>query len=221
MLIGIIYSFLIFDQSLLGFSNLSVELILFKIGLIALMTFIFISIINLTNFADGLDGLLTGSMIILFSSASYLVDSNFLYIVGGLMGFLILNWSPAKVFMGDSGSYFLGAMYFSAIFKSDSWVTFFSLIIIGSPLYADVISCVIRRYLDKQNIFRPHKLHLFQRLNQSGLSHWKVSLLYISMMFLLSLISIFSSFYFLIFMFILIIFFGIYLDRFVALPFKR
>ena len=219
--IGIIYCSLIFNHSVLGLFYLSEELILVKIALVALMTFTFVSIINLTNFADGLDGLLTGSMIVLFSTASYLVDSNFLYIVGGLIGFLILNWNPAKVFMGDSGSYFLGALYFSAIFKTDSWVNFFSLIIIGSPLYADVISCVIRRYLDKQNIFRPHKLHLFQRLNQSGLSHWKVSLIYISIMFLLSLSSILGSFHFLIFMFVLVMFLGIYLDRFVALPFKN
>ena len=219
--IGIIYCSLIFNQSVLALFYMPDTLVLIKIGLVALMSFIFVSIINFTNFADGLDGLLTGSMIVLFSSASYLVDSNFLYVVGGLIGFLILNWYPAKVFMGDSGSYFLGALYFSAIFTSGSWVNFFSLIIIGSPLFVDTITCVIRRYLDKQNIFRPHKLHLFQRLNQSGLSHWQVSLLYISMMFLLSLSSIFGSFYFLIFMFVLIMFFGIYLDRFIALPFKR
>ena len=184
------------------------------------MVFTFVAIINFTNFADGLDGLLTGSMIILFSTATYLVDSNFIALVGGLTGFLILNWNPAKVFMGDSGSYFLGAFYFSSIFLSNSWSNFFALIIIGTPIYLDTMICLIRRYFDKQNIFQPHKLHLFQRLNMSGLSHWKVSLLYISTMLLLSLSFILGGFYILIITFFIVLIFGFYLDRFVATPFK-
>ena len=90
--------------------------------------------------------------------------------VGGLTGFLILNWNPAKVFMGDSGSYFLGSIYFSCIFLSDSWIIFLALLIIGTPIYLDVIICVIRRAFDKQNIFKPHKLHLLSK-TKSGMDY--------------------------------------------------
>ena len=219
-IIGIIYCYLIFNESLFGLLNFLDYLLPIKIVIFAFMAFTFVAIINFTNFADGLDGLLTGSMIILFSTASYLVDSNFIALVGGLTGFMILNWNPAKVFMGDCGSYFLGALYFSSIFLSDSWSNFFALIIIGTPIYLDTVVCVIRRYFDKQNIFEPHKLHLFQRLNRNGLAHWQVSLLYMSSILLLALSFIFGGLKILIIMFFIVITFGFYLDRFIAIPFS-
>ena len=90
--------------------------------MITLMIFFFVSIVNLTNFADGLDGLVSGSMVIIFLFAAYLLNINYIFLVGGLLGFLVLNWYPAKVFMGDSGSYFLGSIYCSCIFQSNSWI---------------------------------------------------------------------------------------------------
>lgn len=217
--IGVIYCYLIFNESLFGLLDFLDNLLLIKIVVFVFMVFTFVAIINFTNFADGLDGLLTGSMIILFSTASYLVDSTFIAIVGGLTGFMFLNWNPAKVFMGDSGSYFLGALYFSSIFLSESWSNFLALIIIGSPIYLDTLVCVIRRHFDKQNIFQPHKLHLFQRLNRNGLAHWQVSLLYMSTILLLALSFILGGLSVLITTFFLVIIFGFYLDRFIAIPF--
>ena len=218
--IGVIYCSLIFKESLIGLLYLPSYLFLIKIVMIAFMVFTFVAIINFTNFADGLDGLLTGSMIILFSTASYLVDSNYIALVGGLTGFIILNWNPAKVFMGDAGSYFLGAFYFRSIILSDSWINLLALIIIGTPIYLDTIICVIRRYFAKQNIFEPHKLHLFQRLNMSGLTHWQVSLLYMSTILLLSLSYILGGFNILIVTFFIVVILGFYFDLFVATPFK-
>ena len=218
--IGVTYCSLIFNETLFGTLHFLDYFLLIKIGLFVFMVFTFVGVINFTNFADGLDGLLTGSMIILFSTASYLVDRNFIALVGGLTGFMILNWNPAKVFMGDSGSYFLGALYFSSIFLSDSWSNFLALIIIGTPIYLDTAFCVIRRAFDKQNIFEPHKLHLFQRLNRNGLSHWQVSLLYMSSILLLALSFILGSLNILIITFFIVLIFGFYLDRFIAIPFS-
>ena len=219
--IGVIYCSLIFNETLFGSLHFLDYFLLIKIVLFAFMVFAFVGVINFTNFADGLDGLLTGSMIILFSTASYLVDSNFIALVGGLIGFMILNWNPAKVFMGDSGSYFLGALYFSSIFLSDSWSNFLALIIIGTPIYLDTLFCVIRRAFDKQNIFQPHKLHLFQRLNRNGLSHWQVSLLYMSTILLLALSFILGGLTILIITFFVVLIFGFYLERFIAVPFSN
>ncbi len=217
--IGIIYCSFIFNESLFGSLFLNEYLWFMKIFLIAFMAFSFVSLINFTNFADGLDGLLSGSMIIIFSAAAYLVGSSFIPLIGGLIGFLILNWQPAKVFMGDSGSYFLGALYCSAIFLSHTWIDFIALIIIGSPIYADTFICVIRRYFKNHNVLQPHKLHLFQRLNQRGLKHWQVSSIYISSIFLLALSYILGNILTLISSASVVFLFGIYLDRKVAIPF--
>ena len=93
--------------------------------------------------------------------------------------------------MGDSGSYFLGSIYFSSIVLSNSITNLLALLMVGSPLYLDVMFCVLRRYFHKQNIFKAHKLNLYQRLNQNGLNHWQVSSIYISSKLLIALSFIF------------------------------
>ena len=157
IIIGIIFSILVYENSIFNYLNIN-SIFFGEIVLITFMTFLFVSIINFTNFADGLDGLLSGSMIIIFLFGAYILDINYIFLVGGLIGFLILNWYPAKVFMGDSGSYFLGSVYCSSIFLTNSWTDFLALLLIGSPLYLDVMLCVVRRYIFKQNIFKPKNL---------------------------------------------------------------
>ena len=116
IVIGIIFSILIFKDSIFNFQISPDYLLIGNFLIIALLTFLFVSIVNFTNFADGLDGLVGSSMLVIFLFAAYLLNINYIFLVGGLIGFLILNWYPAKVFMGDSGSYFLGSMYCSCIF---------------------------------------------------------------------------------------------------------
>ena len=69
------------------------------------------AVINFTNFMDGLDGLVAGCMSLLFSIAALTGMPDLWPLVGALLGFLLWNWSPAKVFMGDVGSTFLGAVF--------------------------------------------------------------------------------------------------------------
>ncbi len=221
IVIGIIFSTLIFQESIFNFQISPNYLLVGNILIIAILTFLFVSIVNFTNFADGLDGLVGSSMIIIFLFAAYLLDINYIFLVGGLIGFLILNWYPAKVFMGDSGSYFLGSMYCSCVFLSNSWINFFALLMIGSPLYLDVMLCVVRRYLHKQNIFKPHKLNLYQRLNQSGLNHWQVSLIYMASKIIIGLSFVWGNIYYMFCASFLMCLIGIYLDLYVALSFKK
>ena len=220
IIIGIIFSSLVYKDSIFNYLDLP-NYFLGEVILITLMTFIFVSIVNFTNFADGLDGLLSSSMIIIFLFAAYISENNYIFLVGGLIGFLILNWSPAKVFMGDSGSYFLGSFYCSSIFLANSWIEFLALLIIGSPLYLDVMICVVRRYFYKQNIFKPHKLNLYQRLNQNGLNHWQISLIYMTSKIFLGLSFIFGNIYIMFITALIIIAVGFYLDSHIALPFKK
>ena len=221
ILVGSIFSVLVYKDSIFNFLSSSSLLFISDLFIITLMTFFFVSIVNLTNFADGLDGLVGGSMVIIFLFASYLLNINYIFLVGGLLGFLILNWYPAKVFMGDSGSYFLGSIYCSCIFQSNSWIILLALLLVGSPLYFDVMICVIRRYFQKQNIFRAHKLNLYQRLNQNGLRHWQVSMIYISSKILIGLSFIIGNIYYMLFTTLIILGIGLYLEFFIALPFKE
>lgn len=130
-------------------------------------------IINFTNFMDGLDGLVAGCGVILMASTSCWAIS------GAIFGFLIWNWAPAKVFMGDVGSTYIGAIFGGMLIHTRTDHATLSLLLIGFPLFADAFVCVIRRFVNGENIVEAHRKHLFQRLQQAGWSHQKVASLYI------------------------------------------
>ena len=87
-----------------------------------LITISLVAIINFVNFMDGLDGLVAGCMAVILANAAMRLqeDWSLWSIVGALLSFLVWNWSPAKVFMGDVGSTFLGAVFAGAIKQSPS-----------------------------------------------------------------------------------------------------
>ena len=130
---------------------------------------------------DGLDGLVGGcmSVIFIFIAISSNQSNSILALIGALIGFLFLNWHPAKVFMGDVGSTYLGALFIGFIFLSTTWEQSLGILLLSTPLMADAFICLMRRLISKQSIFRPHKLHLYQRLHQAGLPQNQVSMIYI------------------------------------------
>ena len=86
------------------------------IGLIIYLFLILISMttINMTNFIDGLDGLLAGCMLLIITTSSIhlnITSPLIIIILGSLFCFLIFNFHPAKIFMGDVGSIFLGCIF--------------------------------------------------------------------------------------------------------------
>ncbi len=143
---------------------------------------IILSIINFVNFMDGMDGIVAGCMLISISSQNYVLNNNLStwFLAGGLITFIFWNWHPAKIFMGDTGSTYLGGVFAALALAQDSLSESFFSLFLAFPIMSDALFCVIRRYKNKDNIFTPHKLHLYQRLHQSGWSHSKVSSLYIS-----------------------------------------
>ena len=209
---------LLLNSSLLNNYSYSLD------GLEYILTFLFMlitgtAIINFINFMDGLDGFLISNIVIIFTSSAILFNNNIMLLIGPLLAFAIFNWQPAKVFMGDVGSTYLGAIFFGILINTNSINDAFLTFLMGFPLLSDAFICLFRRYFAGQNIFKPHKLHLYQRLNQSGLSHQKVTFLYGTATLLISLISIFKFEY----IFLLIVsflFFGIYLDKNIAVSFK-
>ena len=177
------------------------------------------AVINFTNFMDGLDGLVAGCMAVLFSVAAFTGMPALWPMVGALLGFLLWNWSPAKVFMGDVGSTFLGAIFAGAVLQQTSFQAALGLLLVGTPLLADACLCVPRRLLAGQRVFQAHRLHLFQRLNQAGWSHTRVSSLFIGAVAVLALALLWGGLPWLITLAAFELLLGIWLDQRVAVPF--
>lgn len=132
--------------------------------------------INTINFLDGLDGLAAGISFIAaiaifflsFSLGQFAAALLTVIFAGAVLGFLPWNFNPAKIFMGDSGSMFLGFMLSVIAIISGGKLATASLIL-GLPLL-DVIWVVIRRIFTGHSPFRADKLHLHHRLLGIGLS---------------------------------------------------
>lgn len=172
-------------------------------NLLSLFTILFLilvstTIINVANFMDGIDGLLAGSMIlVIFTSTFYLeiISPSICILLGSLLGFLFFNRHPAKIFMGDVGSIFLGCIYAGIAFLASDFKSLISIILLGTPLFADSLLTILWRLIHKENIFTAHKIHLFQRLLQAGWNQRKISNLYILSTFLISLSLIIFGFW--------------------------
>ena len=107
-------------------------------------------------------------------------------------GFLLHNWRPSTVFMGDVGSTFIGytiaclaMVQTPGILRSDN---FFVLVILMLPVLFDATFTLVVRMLKGEKWYRPHKRHLFQRLILSGYSHAQVSSAYGAMTVFLGLL---------------------------------
>lgn len=189
--------------------------------LFLLITIAFSGIINFFNFMDGIDGLVGGCFVIILGF--YCININLIFwpIIPCLIAFLFVNWAPAKIFMGDSGSLFLGAVFVLLLLKSPKFLDVFNLLVISSPLLFDAVTCVLRRFFFKQNIFNPHKSHLYQRMVSKGLSHSFVSSIYIGITIFLSLIVMYYNLKVKIISLFILLFLGIILDKYIALPFSK
>ena len=171
------------------------------------------AVINFTNFMDGLDGLVAGCMAVVFAVAGLWP------LVGALLGFLLWNWSPAKVFMGDVGSTFLGAVFAGVVLQQTSFSAALALLLVATPLLADACLCVPRRLFAGQRIFQAHRLHLFQRLHQAGWCHAHVSSLYIAATAVLAIAHLAGGLACVIGFALVVLLIGVWLDQRVAVAF--
>jgi len=212
VLILLMYYQNIFDK--IFFSNLNLNLILYFLIIISGTAFI-----NLTNFMDGIDGLVSSSFILILIFISSFTYPELIIISSTLMGFLPWNINPAKIFMGDAGSTFLGIIYVSALFSCKSYTQMLYALFIAAPLLGDALFCIIRRAIYKQNIFKAHKLHLYQRLYLSGMSQQKITMLYCLAICLVGFSTFFSDLRITIVVILLELILAVWLDRKIALPF--
>ncbi|HEY9875162.1 MAG TPA: hypothetical protein V6D12_17140, partial [Candidatus Obscuribacterales bacterium] len=139
------------------------------------------AMINFYNFMDGLDGLVAGVSAVQLGFVAFWFNLPLLWLlVAALLGFLCRNWSPAKIFTGDAGSTVLGATVAIALLNNNNDpVQAWSSLVITLPLIGDAIYTLTRRLLRRENIFKAHRTHLYQRLQQAGWSHATVAIAYI------------------------------------------
>ena len=180
------------------------------------------AIINFTNFTDGLDGLVGGCMAVSFAAAALVLPAPWLWpLVGALLGFLLWNWSPAQVFMGDVGSTFLGALFAAVVLLAPDWRQALGLLLLATPLLADAFLGVLRRLAAGQPVFEAHRLHLFQRLQQAGWSHGQVSGSYAAATALLAVALMACGWSWVVVVAGAEILVGVWLDGRVAVPFEE
>jgi UDP-N-acetylmuramyl pentapeptide phosphotransferase/UDP-N-acetylglucosamine-1-phosphate transferase len=177
------------------------------------------AVINFVNFMDGLDGLVAGCMAVLVAAAAVSGTPGLAPLGGALLGFLLWNWSPARVFMGDVGSTFLGAVLVGVALQQSSWSQSSGLLLVATPLLADAFLCVLRRLLAGQRVFQAHRLHLFQRLHQAGWPHARVSSLYIAATAVLAMALLWGGLPWVLALAALELLIGVWLDQRVAVPF--
>ena len=180
-----------------------------------------VGVINFLNFSDGINGLLAGSMTIFFIYYLFNISNDFIFLIPIMIVFLFFNWTPANIFMGDSGSLYLGSIYVYTLLRSNTFNEFLLLIIIMSPLLLDVLTALVRRLFYKHNIFKAHRLNLYQRLVSAGFTHSKVSSLYIFFTINFCLLASYGNLKLILVLFLSMFLIGLYLDQNIASPFKR
>jgi UDP-N-acetylmuramyl pentapeptide phosphotransferase/UDP-N-acetylglucosamine-1-phosphate transferase len=170
---------------------------------------------------DGLDGLVAGCMAVTIAALAIALAAPWPLwaLVGSLLGFLLWNWSPAKVFMGDVGSTFLGAVFAGLVLQAPSCSQALGMLLVATPLLGDACLCVPRRLLAGQRVFQAHRLHLFQRLHQAGWPHARVSLTYIVATAVLAVAMLAGGWPWVLGLAVVELLVGVWLDQRVAVPF--
>jgi len=182
-----------------GFQIQAIQLPLFgalQMGVFALPVTVLwiVGVTNAVNLIDGLDGLAAGvtffaaftSFVIASISGSVFVALAMAALMGALVGFLFFNFNPARIFMGDSGSYFLGFVLATTALagggpqqKASTAVSLLvPVLALGVPIF-DTLFSMFRRVLERRPIFSADRGHVHHRLLDLGLTHRRaVMLLY-------------------------------------------
>jgi Fuc2NAc and GlcNAc transferase len=172
------------------------------IVMVALLMLMGVWWVNLYNFMDGIDGLaaaqalfmLVAALLVKYMGPGMDVDTHptFVRFLGApvsaasvvlaaaVAGFLVLNWAPAKVFLGDAGSLFLGFSIFATAAHDVTFgdMSIWSWLILGSLFLVDATVTLLRRWFTGQSVTAAHRSHLYQRLSRQWGRHWAVALVY-------------------------------------------
>lgn len=150
----------------------------------------FIWMINLYNFMDGIDGLAASEAICVCLSAALIYwlcgDTGLiilpLVLVASVLGFLVWNWPPARIFMGDAGSGFLGFIMAVLSLQATHMYPnlFWSWLILLGVFIVDATYTLLRRAYQKEKVYEAHSRHAYQLAGRLLKSHLRVTLVVIA-----------------------------------------
>jgi UDP-GlcNAc:undecaprenyl-phosphate GlcNAc-1-phosphate transferase len=162
---------------------------------LAITLFWIVGCTNAVNFMDGLDGLVTGVVVIASATLAAIAGLNeswfahaaAMFLLAGFVGFLPFNWNPARIFMGDVGSQFAGFMLavlgVAAAGFEASQVSFLIVPLLLFGLLFDASFTLARRALAGERVSAPHRSHLYQMAQRTGVPvrvvagvHWGFAL---------------------------------------------
>ena len=158
--------------------------------LLALLLIVWMT--NLYNFMDGSDGLAAAMTVIGYGAYAIaagragLADAPIMAaVVAATIPFLVLNWPPARIMLGDVGAVPLGLL--AAVFgiggwQAGNWPAWFP-VLVFLPFIADATVTLVRRLLSGKRVWRAHRDHYYQRLVQMGLGHRGTLAVYSALMF--------------------------------------
>lgn len=170
-----------------GFPSLDLGIATLPLGIIGSLLALVggVWLVNLYNFMDGIDGLAAGEAIIVSVAGGLIMMRGggttipyLLFTLAALVGgFLVWNWSPAKVFMGDVGSGFLGYVFAVCAIAGERsgsapaliWAVLLSVFVVDGTL------TLFKRIAERKNLAEAHRDHLYQKAVISGKDHRTVT----------------------------------------------
>ena len=159
-----------------------------------------VGLTNAYNFMDGIDGLAAGQAVIVATTLAWLAYVRaasgpalaMATLAGAVWGFLLHNWPPARIFMGDVGSAYLGFTFAGwAVLSgatSPSALPFLAWVVVLAPFLFDTGVTLVSRIIRGQRWYEAHREHFYQRLIRQGWSHLAVTSLYIGVAAFLGLV---------------------------------
>ena len=167
-----------------------------------------VALVNAYNFMDGIDGIAGGTAILNALFLATFVGTTGLgaclaVLAAAVAGFLAWNISPARIFLGDSGSHFVGfflgavALYTEPVGKPGSpygpYLAFLVAAAIFTPFLFDTAFTLVQRATARKNIFAAHREHVYQRITPDPASHRQVSIVYFAFSALAGIAAVLAS----------------------------
>ena len=149
-----------------------------------------VGLLNVVNFMDGIDGIAASQLAISATAVALVTGGSTRVLavscVGACVGFLLLNWAPARIFMGDAGSAPFGFLLAAMAVAGDSdwgagratWEAVLFVALTLALFVADASVTLLTRLRRGERIWEAHRQHVYQRMVRLGLSHRRVSALY-------------------------------------------
>jgi UDP-N-acetylmuramyl pentapeptide phosphotransferase/UDP-N-acetylglucosamine-1-phosphate transferase len=152
-----------------------------------------VSVVNAYNFMDGIDGIAGGTAILNALFLAALVGGSgagLAALSAAVAGFMMWNVSPARIFLGDSGSHFVGfflgavALYTQPVGGAGiagAFVAFAVAAAVFTPFLFDTAYTLVRRARARKNVFAAHREHIYQRITPDPAKHRQVSIVYLGL----------------------------------------